>query len=59
MKTKPATPIVALEVVSLETGEVVKRIDCAGRSPNVVDKAFCGLQRNMNSEEYFVREVTE
>jgi hypothetical protein len=45
----------ALEVVSLETGKVVKTIDVSGKGERQVEKVEMGLLRNMDLERYSVR----
>jgi hypothetical protein len=53
MDTKKA---VALEVVSLETGEVVRTIPLQHSDERYVNKVTMGLLRNMDLERYSVRE---
>ena len=43
-----------LEVVSMETSKVVKRLDVTGRSERARNKIEMGLMRNMNMEAYYI-----
>lgn len=48
--------VTALEVVKMDTGEVVKTIPIQpGNNP---EKVLRGLLRNINTDAYLVREVT-
>lgn len=48
--------VVALEVVNMDTNEVVHTVQIKGADP---EKALRGMLRNMDRERYFVREVEE
>ncbi len=46
-----------VEIVEFKTGEVVKTIDCEGRSLREVNKVDDGVNINLNHKEYFTRIV--
>lgn len=48
--------VVALEVVDMETGEVVTTVPLNGNNP---DRVTAGMLRNMNTDRYCVREKME
>ena len=53
-------PIVALEVRSLETGELVHRVALEkGSSDRRVERVLGGLLRNMDTTKYYVLEATK
>jgi len=48
-----------LQVVNIVTFEIVKEINVTGRSDNSVDLIERGMLRNLNRDEYFVRDTKE
>ena len=50
---KPGRRPVAIDVVSYETGEVVKSVDVRGKAERTVDKVDRGMQINLDHEKYF------
>ena len=46
-----------LQVIDLETDEVVRTIDVSGHSERQVERIERGLLRNMNRDRYVVDEV--
>jgi len=44
-----------VEVVKFATGEVVHEVDITGYSETNADKCERGMNRNLNTEEYFTR----
>jgi hypothetical protein len=47
-----------LEVVEIETREVVKRLDVTGRTERDVERCLSGLLRNM-SDRFYVRDTAD
>ena len=47
----------AIEVVHIETGNVVHRVDCRNRSQSAVDKVEKGMLINMDRDRFFTRQV--
>jgi hypothetical protein len=45
-----------IEVVSIETGEVVNRVDVTGKTERYIDKCLCGMLINLDRENYCLRE---
>lgn len=43
-----------LQVVDIETGEVVHELDVTGRGDRYVEKVMRGMLINMNRDKYFV-----
>ncbi len=52
-------PTVAIEVVEISTGEVVSRFPTNGKSERQLELVMRGLLRNMDTDKFFAREVTE
>ena len=52
-------PTVALEVVKIKTMEVVSRFPINGKSERQIELCLLGLLRNMDTDNFFVREATE
>lgn len=50
---------IALEVVEMSSSEVVSRISVENKSEKQAELVLRGLLRNMNTDEFFVREVEE
>jgi len=48
----------ALEVVEIKTGKTVRTIPVSG-TERMIERTLMGLLRNMDTERFFVREVTE
>lgn len=48
-----------IEVVSYETGEVVKALDCAGKSESAVDRIERGMNVNLDHERFYTRQVKQ
>jgi len=46
-----------IEVIEYSTNEVVKTIECHGKSERQVDRVDDGLNRQLNHEEFFTRIV--
>lgn len=46
-----------LEIVEYADDKVVLRIDVTGRSETNIDRIDNGMNRNLNHQEYFTREV--
>jgi hypothetical protein len=46
-----------LQIVHLESGEVVETIDVSDQSERDVERVLSGLLINMNTDEYAVNEV--
>lgn len=46
-----------IEVVEIETEEVVKRIDVSDKSERQAETVLMGMLRNMDTENFFVREA--
>lgn len=46
-----------LEIASYETDSAVLRIDVTGKSERNTDRIDSGMNRNLNHEDYFTREV--
>ncbi len=53
----PARKVKEIEVVAIENGEVVHRVDCHGRDEYSAEKVELGMLINMNREAYFTRMV--
>jgi hypothetical protein len=51
--------VVALEIVEIETGKVVKTVDVSGKSARQIEMVEMGLLRHMNLEQYSVREKAD
>ena len=52
-------PTVALEVVEIKTMEVVSRIPVNNKPEKQIELVLRGLLRNMDTDNFFVREVKE
>jgi ABC-type nitrate/sulfonate/bicarbonate transport system ATPase subunit len=46
-----------LEVVEIETNEVVTRVNVSGRGKASIYKVLSGMLRNMDTDRFFVREA--
>lgn len=45
-----------LEIVAYEGDKVARRIDVTGRSDSIIERIECGMNINLNHEDYYVRE---
>lgn len=46
-----------VEVVDKKTGIVVKSLDASKLSPHALEQALSGLSRQLNHDDFYVREV--
>lgn len=56
-----STEVQALEVVHAETGRVAQRVDLYGherRSERFIERMTRGMLRNLDTDRYYVREVS-
>lgn len=49
--------VISLEIIEISSGEVVETMDVSGYTPRSVEKILSGLLHQMNTAEYFVKEV--
>lgn len=49
----------AIEVINMESGEVVHFIDVTGKSDRHVERAMDGMLRQMDLDRYSVRDTAE
>lgn len=45
-----------IEIVSYETGKPIKRYDVTGKSERMRDRVDSGINRNLDTENYYTRE---
>lgn len=48
-----------LEVVEIETGEVVHKVEVTGKSERNIERCEMGMLRNMDTERFFVRDSVD
>lgn len=51
--------VTALEIVEIATGEVVKSLPTNGKTERQIEICLRGLLRNMNTDKFYVREVSK